>query len=140
MADASDAGDLVWLAIYWWNDNEPAGSIEKRDVWSATGRLRIEYMAFRPDDKADISLVASLRARYEAPDAGKDQRDKIEDAAAEYAASRAEDQLGIAWESSQSFPLTDVIDLLNGSAEWLRGLVTAAVIRDREVVGAGHGG
>jgi hypothetical protein len=31
--------------------------------------------------------------------------------------------LNITWETPQSIPLTDIIDLLNVSAEWLCGMV-----------------
>lgn len=86
------------------------------------GHLLIEYAAFRPVDHADISLSASLRAQ-QAPDVREDQREKIKDAAADYAASRVEGQLNITWETPQSIPLTDIIDLLNVSAEWLCGMV-----------------
>ena len=115
---------LVRLTVFWWQDSEPAGSTGKgRGVGSPAGRLLIGYTAFQPDDHADISSIASLRAQYQAPDVKEDQREKIKDAAAEYAASRVEAQLGITWETPQSFPLTDIVDLLNGSAEWMRGLV-----------------
>jgi hypothetical protein len=121
--EPTEPATLVRLIVYWRQDSKPAGSpAGDRDVGPVPGRLLIEYAAFRPVDHADISLIASLRAQ-QAPDVREDQREKIKDAAADYAASRVEGQLNITWETPQSIPLTDIIDLLNVSAEWLCGMV-----------------
>jgi hypothetical protein len=55
---------------------------------------------------------------------GKNQREQIKAAAADYAASRVEGQFGDRWwEMPQSFPLSQAADLLHDSADWLRELV-----------------
>ena len=128
---------LLRLVVYWWQDSKPAGITAGGTTGPAPGRLLIEYTAFRPDDHADISLIASLRAQYQAPDVREDQREKIKDAAADYAASRVEGQLSVTWETPQSLPLTDIIDLLNGSAEWLRGMVEHPLTDISSAAGAG---
>jgi hypothetical protein len=136
--EPTESVTLLRLVVYWWQDSKPAGiTAGGRDVVPAPGRLLIEYTAFRPDDHADISLIASLRAQYQALDVREDQREKIKDAAADYAASRVEGQLSVTWETAQSFSLTDIIDLLNWSAEWLRGMVEYPLTDIASAAGAG---
>jgi hypothetical protein len=136
--EPTESVTLLRLVVYWWQDSKPAGlTAGGRDVGPAPGRVLIEYTAFRPADHADISLIASLRAQYQAPDVRDDQREKIKDAAADYAASRVEGQLSVTWDTPQSFPLTDIIDLLNGSAEWLCGMVEHPLTDIASAAGAG---
>ena len=136
--EPTESVTLLRLVVYWWQDSKPAGiTAGGHDLGPAPGCLLIEYTAFRPDDHADISLIASLRAQYQAPDVREDQREKIKDAAADYAASRVEGQLSVTWETPQSLPLTDIIDLLNGSAEWLRGMVEHPLTDIASAAGAG---
>ena len=45
--------------------------------------------------------------------------------------------MSVTWETPQSLPLTDIIDLLNGSAEWLRGMVEHPLTDISSAAGAG---
>jgi hypothetical protein len=53
-----------------------------------------------------------------------DRRQEAKSAAADYAASWVEGRWSVRWwKTAESFPLSRAADLLDGSAEWLRGLV-----------------
>ena len=116
---------LVRFTVYCLRDSERAGSTtQDRGVGSATGRLLIRREAACLPSQADIDTIESFRADYQTPGISKEHREKIKAAAAEYAASWMEGQLGTTWWVTQrSFPLSAAADLLDGSAEWLRGLV-----------------
>jgi hypothetical protein len=116
---------LVRLTGYWLLDSEPVGSLaEGHDPEWAAGRLLIWYKAVRSYSQADIDVVESLRVEYQNPDVSADRRERIEAAAADYAASWVEGEFGVTrWQSPQSFPLSRAADLLDDSAEWLRGRV-----------------
>ena len=122
---AAEPVTLVRLTAYWLGDSEPAGSaIEGRGRGLAVGRVLIRREVARPRGQADIDAIESLRAGYQDPGMSKDRREQIAAAAADYAASRVEGQFGVTWwQTSQSFPLSQAAGLLDGSAEWLRGLV-----------------
>ena len=121
----AEPGTLVRLTAYWLPDREPAGkTIKDRDPRSAAGHVLIRCEALRPRRQADIAAIESLRVEYQNPDIREDRREEIKTAAAGYAASWVEGQFGVTWwQTRQSFPLSQAADLLNGSAEWLRGLV-----------------
>jgi hypothetical protein len=116
---------LVRLTVYCLWDSESARSAtDGRDLRKDTGRLQIEREVARPGSQADIDLIESLRIEYERPGVSEGRREEIKAAAADYAASWVQGQLGVTWwETPQSFPLSQTADLLDGSAEWLRGLV-----------------
>ena len=112
---------LVRVTAYWLPDHGPAGSTaEDRGSGSATanGRILIRREATRPRSSADIGLLALFRVEYEDPDISANRRDRINAAAADYAASLVEGQFGVTWWAT---PQTSV---LPGSrpAEWLHGL------------------
>jgi hypothetical protein len=116
---------LVRLTAYWLRDSEPPGpAIEGRGQGLAVGRVLIRRGVARSRGQADIDAIESLRAEYQDPGVSKERREQIAAAAADYAASWVDDQFGVTWwQTSQSFPLSQAADLLDGSAEWLRGLV-----------------
>ena len=124
---------VVRITIYlfpernWPRDNESAGAgTDGRDMESPgeRGRLLIQYEEVRLSSQAEIDMIKSLRIEYQNPEVSKDRREEIKVAAAEYAASWVEGKCDPAWwTTSRSFPLSGAADLLNDSAEWLRGLV-----------------
>jgi hypothetical protein len=122
---AAEAVTLVRLTAYWLRDREPPGAaIEGRGQGRAVGRVLIRRGVARPRGQADIDAIKSLRAEYQDPGVSKERREQIAAAATDYAASWVEDQFGVTWwQTSQSFPLSQAADLLDGSAEWLRGLI-----------------
>ena len=122
---AAGSVTLVRLTAYWLGDSEPPGAaIEGRGQGLAVGRVLIRRGVARPRSQADVDAIESLRAECQAPGVSKERREQIAAAAADYAASRVEGQFGGTWwRTSQSFPLSQAADLLDGSAEWLRGLV-----------------
>ena len=131
---------LVRVTAYWLPDREPAGSIaEDRGpgTVAANGRILIRREVTRPRSPADIGLIALFRVGYEDPDISADRRDRINAAAADYAASLVEGQFGGTWwVTPQSFPFSQAADLLNGSADWLRGLVERPLAGAASTAGA----
>ena len=122
---AGEPVTFVRLTAYWLADGEPVGSaIEGRGRDSAAGLVLIRREVARPRGPADIDVIESFRVEYQDPGVSKDRREQVAAAAADYGASWVEGQFGVAWwQASGSFPLSQAADLLDGSAEWLRGLV-----------------
>jgi hypothetical protein len=88
------------------------------------GRLLIERKIARPYNQADIDRIDSFRIEREESGTSARRREQIDEAVAGYAASFLEEQAGDAWWATpEDFPLVRAADLLDGSAEWLRGLV-----------------
>jgi hypothetical protein len=88
------------------------------------GRLLIERKVGRPHNQADIDRIDSLRTEREEPGTSERRREQIDEAVAGYAASFLVGQVGDAWWATPGdFPLANAADLLNESAEWLRGLI-----------------
>ena len=58
------------------------------------------------------------------PDRSTEERERLKAAAGDYASSWVDGQWRVTWwETAQSFPLSWAADVLDGSAEWLRGRV-----------------
>jgi len=91
------------------------------------GKRAFRFQATPPPSQADIDQIERLGVGYQDPGTRKELREEIRDAAAQYAASWTEGQLGVAWRVPQSFPLDRAADLLNSSGEWLCGLVEHSV-------------
>ena len=131
----ADRGTLVTLTAYWLPDREPADRpTGDRDRGPAPGRLLISRKEGRPRSQADMNLIKFFRLEYEAPDVTPERRERIKVAAADYAASWLEGRSGVTWWlTPQRLLLSQAADVLDGSADWLRGLVedplTAAVSR-----------
>ena len=121
---AADPVTLVRMTAFWVPDSERAGIVFEVLGVPVTGRVLIKSEVAPVRDQADLDQVESLRAEYQDPGVSVDRRDQIAAAAANYAASWAEGQFGVTWWcTSQSLPLSQAADLLDGSADWLRGLV-----------------
>ena len=135
---AAESVTLVRLTAYWLADSEPPGAaIEGRGQGLTVGRVLIRRGVARPRNQADVDAIESLRAECQDPGVSKERREQIAAAAADYAASRVEGQFGGTWwRTSQSFPLSQAADLLDGSAEWLRGLVDRPLDDAASVAGA----
>ena len=122
---AGEPVTFVRLTAYWLADGEPVGSAMRgrgRDL--AAGLVLIRREVARPRGQADIDVIESFRVEYQDPGVTKDRREQIAAAAADYGASWVEGQFGVAWwQASGSFPQSQAADLLDGSADWLRGLV-----------------
>jgi hypothetical protein len=123
--ESAGRATLATFTVYFLRDGEPEDEATVgRDSGFGTGRLLIECRIFHPRSQADIDAIESLSGEYQAPEVTEDRREEIKEAAADYAASRVQDQWDVTWwETPQSFPFSEVVDLLNGSAEWLRGVV-----------------
>ena len=134
----AEPGTLVTLTAYWLPDGEPADrTIEDRDPGSALGRLLISRKTTPLRSQASLGLTESLRLGYEAPDITPEQREQIQAAAADYAASWIEDQLDATWwQTPQRLLLSQAADVLDGSAEWLRGLVEHSLSAAASTAGA----
>jgi hypothetical protein len=66
----------------------------------------------------------ALRHDYEQAGAGR-ERESIRAAAADYAAQQIQGTVLVSlWQTQESFPVATAADFLDGSAGWLRGLVT----------------
>ena len=117
-------GTLVRLTAYWQPDREAGDeTTEDLDPGSTPGRLLVRREAVRPG-QADIAAIESFRVEYQKPGISADRRKEIEDAASDYAASWIEGQFGVTWwQTPQHLVLSQAADVLNGSAEWLCGLV-----------------
>ena len=119
-SQSAESATLVSFTVYLLRDRATDG----RGSGQATVRLLIERKVADPHSQADIDMIKSFRVIYENSNANDDLREKIKAAAAAYASSRVESQLGDAWwKTAEGFPLSEAADLLNGSADWLRGLV-----------------
>jgi hypothetical protein len=129
---------LVRLTAYWLLDSEPGGNLAGgHGSGSAAGRRLIRYKAVRRCSPADIDVIEALRVEYQHTDVNADRREKIEAAAADYAASWVEGKFDVTWwQSPQSFPLSQAADVLDGSADWLRGLVKAPLAYAASTAGA----
>jgi hypothetical protein len=134
----AEPGTLVTLTAYWLPDREPADwAAEGRDPGSAPGRLLISRKTTPLQSQAGLDLVESFRLRYEAPDITPERRERIKDAAADYAASWIEGQFGVTWwQTPQHLLLSQAADVLDGSAEWLRGLVEYPLAPAASMAGA----
>ena len=117
---------LVRFAVYCEPDDDPAGGYDQHGSGSGpgTGRFFIVREVAPLHDQADIEAIESLGDLYEAPGVSSDLREKIKGAAADYAAAWTEGRWDLTWwQTPQSFPLAEAADLLDDSADWLRGLV-----------------
>jgi hypothetical protein len=108
-------------------DNESArAGTDGHDVGlpGEPGRLLIKREAIRLYRRSDIDMIESLCREYQDLEDGTERREEIKAATAEYAASWVEGKcIPTCWESSRSFPLDEAAKLLDGSTEWLHGLV-----------------
>jgi hypothetical protein len=132
----AEQATLVRFTVYWLPDSGPA----IRAPWQRRkdlpdGRLLIEW-ATCPRSRADIDRIA-FGAQYAKLDVSADRREEITSAAADYAASRVQGQWDTTWwQTPRSFPLSQAVDLLNGSAEWLREQIAHPVADAASSVGA----
>lgn len=134
----AEPGTLVTLTAYWLPDREPADrTTEDRDPGSAPGRLLISRKTTPLRSQAGLELTESFRLRYRAPDITPERREQIKAAAADYAASWLEDQFGVTWwQTPQRLLLSQAAGVLDGSAEWLRGLVQYPLAAAASTAGA----
>jgi hypothetical protein len=99
-----------------------------RDLDPAPGRLFIKREVACPQRQADLDQIEVLRVQYENPGLSPQGRDRVKAAAGDYAASWVDGQWGVTWwETPQSFPLSRAADVLDGSAEWLYGVVEHSI-------------
>jgi hypothetical protein len=88
-------------------------------------------------DKADISKLESIRAEHQDAHADSDRWESLEKAAADYFSQQSEREANISWwETTQSFPLWDAANVLNGAADWLRSLVDRPLTEEAQASGA----
>lgn len=117
---------LVRFTVYCRPDADSAARPGRNSArGSGTCRFLIGREVAHPHSQADIEAIESLGRLYEAPGVSSGLREQIKGAAADYAATWAEDQWGSTtwWQTPQSFPLSAAADWFDGSADWLRGLV-----------------
>jgi hypothetical protein len=135
----AEAPALVRLTLYWVQDSEAAGAAAGSDESGPlTGRFRIAREVARPYSQDEIYKIESLRVEYQDPGVSETRREQIKAAAGDYAASWVQGQWSVTWwETPQNFPLSQAADLLNGSAEWLRGLVEHPLADMASRTGAG---
>jgi hypothetical protein len=135
-AAAADPVTLVRMTAFWLPDSERAGIVFEV-LGLGAGRVLIRREVAPVRDQADLDEIESLRAEYQDPGVSVDRREQIAAAAADYAASLVEGQLGVTWwRTSPSLPLSQAADLLNGSADWLRGLVEHPLAAAASTAGA----
>lgn len=125
LAELESAGALVRFTVYWrWDSEAEANAAYGSALGLAIGGLVIERKVVRLPSRADIGEIEASCIEYENPETSQDRREEIKKAAADYAASWMEGQWGDTWwKTSPSFPFSKAADVLNGSADWLRGLV-----------------
>jgi indole-3-glycerol phosphate synthase len=127
---------LVTLTSYW-QDNEAVSGAPVGGESEPTGRLLIEYKIARPRSRTDVDVIESLLVRCQDVDVDEIRRAQLKAAAADYVASLVERQWDVTWWATpQSLPSSEAADLLNGSAEWLRGLIEHPLANTPSTAGA----